>query len=77
MVLFFTVVRYQQTSISKTITICQTQHGVTSTLLMPSSDYSVLSSTVIALNNFNQYCQVVQLFRLTSLIKKSLHHDHT
>jgi len=41
---------------------------------MLSSDYNVLHSTVIALNNFIQYshCQVVQLFRLAPLSTKAL-----
>jgi len=49
---------------------------------MFSSDYNVLCSTVIGLNNFIQYilCQVVQLFQLTPLLIKydcGLHHNHT
>jgi len=40
---------------------------------MLKSDYSVLSSTIIALNNFIRYsyCEVLQLFRLTSLLIKA------
>jgi len=51
----------------------QTQPGGTSAFLMLSIDYNVLSSTVIALNNFIQYshCQVVQLFPLTSFLIKA------
>jgi len=41
---------------------------------MLSSDYKVLRSTVIALNNFFQYshCQVVQQFRLTPFVTTAL-----
>ena len=41
---------------------------------MLSSDYNLLCSTVIVLNNFIQYshCQVVQLFRWTPLLTKAL-----
>jgi len=41
------------------------------------SDYNILRSTIIALNNFIQYshCQVVQLLGLTPLHHKF--HNHT
>jgi len=46
---------------------------MTSTFLLLSSDYNVVSSTVIALNNFieHTHCHVVQLFQLTSLLIKA------
>jgi len=45
----------------------QTLPRMTFVFLLLSSGYNVLSSKVIALNNYIQYshCQVVQLFRLT------------
>jgi len=51
----------------------QTLPGGTSAFLTLSSDCNVLSSTVIALNNFfrNSHCQVVQLFLLTSFLTKA------
>jgi len=41
---------------------------------MFSSDYNVLGSTVIAMNNFIQccHCQVIQLYRLTLFFIKTL-----
>jgi len=41
---------------------------------MLSSDYNVLRSTVIAMNNFIQYthCQAVQPYRLTLFLIKAL-----
>jgi len=43
-------------------------------MLSISNDYNVLSSTVVAMNNFIQYihCQAVQPFRLTLLLTKAL-----
>jgi len=43
-----------------------------------SSDYNVLRSTVIVLNNFIQYshCQSVQAFRLTPYLIKALTTNH-
>ena len=51
----------------------QTPPGGTSAFLMLSTDYNVLSSRLIALNNFIQcsHCQVVQLFRITSFLLKA------
>jgi len=51
----------------------QTLQDGSSAFLMLSTDYNVLSSRLIALNNFIQYshCQVVQLFRLTSFLLKA------
>jgi len=49
--------------------------GGTYAFWMLSSDYNVLRSAVIVLNNSIQYshCQVVQPFRLTHLLIKALH----
>jgi len=50
----------------------QTLSCMKSAFLLLSSDYNVLSSMEIALNNFFQYsyCQVVQLFRLIPFQQK-------
>jgi len=50
----------------------QTLSCMKSAFLLLRSDYNVLSSMEIALNNFSQYshCQVVQLFRLIPIQQK-------
>jgi len=51
----------------------QTMPGGTYAFWMLRSDYNVLRSTAIALNNFIQYshCQVVQPFRFTRFLIKA------
>jgi len=56
-VLFFAFVRYQKISISKTVLPNPARWSA----FMLSSDYIVLRSTVIALNNSIRYSQVAML----------------